>query len=67
MFALDILRGKHAASRHVVIRETTSVVVRSTIPSAAQVDGEYLGPLPVRFAMTDVRLRIVVPKEFPSG
>ncbi|RJP22292.1 MAG: diacylglycerol kinase family lipid kinase [Deltaproteobacteria bacterium] len=66
MFALDILRGKHADSRHVLIRETTSVVARSTIPSAVQVDGEYLGPLPVRFEMTDVRLRIVVPEEFPS-
>jgi diacylglycerol kinase family enzyme len=29
------------------------------------VDGEYLGPLPVRFTVTDVLLRIVVPKEFP--
>jgi diacylglycerol kinase (ATP) len=67
MFALSVLRGKHTGSRHVLMRETTSVVVRSTIPSAAQVDGEYLGPLPVRFEMTGVRLRIVVPKEFPSG
>lgn len=66
-FALDALRGKHAESRHVMIRETTSVVVRSRIPSAAQVDGEYLGPLPVRFTMTDVSLRIVVPKDFPDA
>jgi diacylglycerol kinase family enzyme len=29
------------------------------------VDGEYLGPLPVRFTVTDALLRIVVPKEFP--
>ena len=64
-FALDALRGKHVESRHVTIRETTSVVVRSSIPSAAQVDGEYLGPLPVRFNMTDVLLKIVVPGTFP--
>jgi diacylglycerol kinase family enzyme len=30
------------------------------------VDGEYLGPLPVRFTVTDDLLRIVVPVEFPS-
>jgi diacylglycerol kinase family enzyme len=40
--------------------------VRCRIPSAAQVDGDYLGPLPVRFEMTDVTLRIVVPKDFPG-
>ena len=65
-FAVDALRGKHTESRHVAVRETTSVVVRSSIPSAAQVDGEYLGPLPVRFTMTDVTLKIVVPAAFPS-
>ncbi|MEW6719633.1 MAG: diacylglycerol kinase family protein [Thermodesulfobacteriota bacterium] len=66
-FAIDILTGRHARSRHVMIREETTVTVRSRIPSASQVDGEYLGPLPVRFTMTDVPLRIVVPKEFPSS
>ncbi len=66
-FALDALRGKHTESRHVTVRETASVVVRSSIPSAAQVDGEYLGPLPVRFTMTDVSLKIVVPRDFPNG
>lgn len=64
-FALDALRGKHVSSRHVLIRESPSLFVRSTIPSACQVDGEYLGPLPVRFTVTDVLLRIVVPAEFP--
>ncbi|MHB1024928.1 MAG: diacylglycerol/lipid kinase family protein [Desulfobacteria bacterium] len=65
MFALDALRGRHTASRHVLTRETPSLFVRSTIPSACQVDGEYLGPLPVRFTVTDALLRVVVPKEFP--
>lgn len=64
-FALDALRGKHVSSSHVLIRESPSLFVRSTIPSACQVDGEYLGPLPVRFTVTDVLLRIVVPAEFP--
>ncbi len=64
-FALDALRGKHTASRHVLIRESRSLFVRSAIPSACQVDGEYLGPLPVRFTVTDDLLQIVVPKEFP--
>lgn len=64
-FAIDALRGKHAASPHVLVRESPSLLVRSRIPSACQVDGEYLGPLPVRFTVTDVLLRIVVPKEFP--
>ena len=64
-FALDALRGKHVSSRHVLIRESPSLFVRSKIPSACQVDGEYLGPLPVRFTVTDVLLRIVVPAEFP--
>jgi len=64
LFALNALRGKHASSPHVLIRESRSVLVRSSIPSAAQVDGDYLGPLPVRFEMTDVALRIVVPKGF---
>jgi YegS/Rv2252/BmrU family lipid kinase len=64
-FAFDVLRGKHAASRHVLVRESPSLFVRCAIPSACQVDGEYLGPLPVRFTVTDVLLRIVVPVEFP--
>jgi len=59
------LRGKHAASRHVLVRESPSLFIRCAIPSACQVDGEYLGPLPVRFTVTDVLLRVVVPKEFP--
>ncbi len=67
MFALAALRGKHAGSRHVLVRESPSLFVRSTIPSACQVDGEYVGPLPVRFTVTDARLRIVVPMGFPSG
>jgi YegS/Rv2252/BmrU family lipid kinase len=66
-YTLDLLRGSHIRSRHVMIREATSVMVRSSIPSAAQVDGEYLGPLPVRFTMTDVPLHIVVPPGFPSS
>jgi diacylglycerol kinase (ATP) len=66
-FALDALRGRHADSRHVLVRESPSLFVRCPIPSACQVDGEYLGPLPVRFTVTDVLLRIVVPEEFPSG
>jgi len=65
-FALDALRGKHGASRHVLVRETPSLFVRSAIPSACQVDGEYLGPLPVRFTVTDTLLRVVVPMAFPS-
>jgi diacylglycerol kinase family enzyme len=65
-FALDALRGKHTASRHVLIRESPSLFIRSAIPSACQVDGEYLGPLPVRFTVTDALLRVVVPEEFPS-
>jgi len=65
-FALDLLRGKHVASPRVAVREAPSLVVRCRIPSAAQVDGDYLGPLPVRFAVTDVPLRIVVPKDSPA-
>jgi diacylglycerol kinase (ATP) len=65
-FALDALRGKHAASRHVLVRESPSLFVRSAIPSAYQVDGEYLGPLPVRFTVTDTLLQIVVPAAFPG-
>jgi diacylglycerol kinase (ATP) len=65
-FALDILRGRHVASPRVTVREAPSLVVRCRIPSAAQVDGDYLGPLPVRFAVTDVPLRIAVPKDFPT-
>jgi YegS/Rv2252/BmrU family lipid kinase len=64
-FAIDALRGKNAASPHVLVRESPSLFVRSRIPSACQVDGEYLGPLPVRFTVTDALLQIVVPKEFP--
>jgi len=65
-FTLDVLRGKHAASPSVLIREAQSVLVRCRFPSAAQVDGDYLGPLPVRFEMTDVTLRIVVPAGYGS-
>lgn len=60
-FALDILRGRHLDSPHVIVRQIDSVLVRSRIRSAAQVDGEYLGPLPVRFVMTDATVRVVVP------
>lgn len=65
-FAWNILRGKHAGSPDVLIQETTSVLVRSRIPSAAQVDGEYLGTLPVRFEMTNVSVRVVVPPGYPG-
>lgn len=65
-FALNALRGKHAGSPDILIRETTSVFVRSPIRSAAQVDGDYLGPLPVRFEMTDVPVRIIVPPSYPG-
>ena len=63
-FGLDALRGKHAASPSVLVREATALFVRCSIPSAAQVDGDYLGPLPVRFEMTDKTLRILVPREY---
>lgn len=63
-FALAALRGKAASSPGVLVRETPSVLVRSGIPSAAQVDGDYLSPLPVRFEMTQTLLRVVVPRDF---
>ncbi len=63
-FALAALRGKAASSPGVLVRETPSVLVRCSIPSAAQVDGDYLGPLPVRFEMTQTVLHIVVPRDF---
>jgi YegS/Rv2252/BmrU family lipid kinase len=66
-FVGNFLRGKHAGSPDVLIRETTSVFVRSRIPSAAQVDGDYLGRLPVRFEMTDAVVRIVVPHGYTGG
>jgi len=62
-FVLNVLLGKHAQSPDVLIREASSVTIRSLIPSAAQVDGEYLGPLPAHFSMSDVYLRIIVPKD----
>ncbi len=63
-FALAALRGKAAESPGVLVRATPSVLVRCSIPSAAQVDGDYLGPLPVRFEMTETVLHIVVPRDF---
>lgn len=66
-FVLGVLRGRHTGSRSVLVREATSVLVRSRIPSAAQVDGDYLCPLPVRFEMTDAILHIVVPRNFPEA
>src|SRR3990172_12536012 len=33
-FVLDALRGKHGGSRHVLVRESPSLFVRCTIPSA---------------------------------
>lgn len=65
-FAIDLLLKKHTLSKDVLIRETTSVTIRSAIPSAAQVDGEYIGSLPVRFTMSDLFLRIIVPKQFQA-
>jgi diacylglycerol kinase (ATP) len=66
-FAINVLRKKHTRSPDVLVRETPSILVRSRIPSAVQVDGDYLGPLPVRFEMTDVAVRIVVPPTFAGG
>jgi YegS/Rv2252/BmrU family lipid kinase len=63
-FTWNVLRGKHAGSPDVLIQETPSVFIRSRIPSAAQVDGDYLGPLPVRFEMTDILVRVVVPAAY---
>ena len=63
-FALAALCGKAASSPAVLVREAATVLVRSGIPSAAQVDGDYLGPLPVRFEMTQTVLHVVVPRDF---
>ncbi len=63
-FVLQALAGRHVDSPHVLVREATTLLVRCRIPSAAQVDGEYLSPLPVRFEMTDTLLRIVVPAAY---
>lgn len=63
-FALAALRGKAGSSPGVLVRETPTVLVRSSIPSAAQVDGDYLSPLPVRFEMTRTLVRVVVPRDF---
>lgn len=63
-FTLAALRGTAASSPGVLVRETQSVLVRCSIPSAAQVDGDYLGPLPVRFEMTETMLHVVVPRDF---
>src|SRR5512140_3993361 len=65
-FVVDALRGKHTSSRHVLVRESPSLFVRCPIPSACQVDGEYLRPLPVRYTVTHALLRIVVPADFPA-
>ena len=66
-FVFDLILGKHTRSSNVLIREATSVMIRSSIPSAALVDGEYLGPLPVRFTMSDISLRIIVPRDFQTN
>lgn len=66
-FALAAIRGKALSSPDVFHRETASVFVQSPIPSAAQVDGDYLGPLPVRFEMSDATLRLAVPRTFAGS
>lgn len=63
-FALAAMRGTAPSSPDILRRETDSLFVRSRIPSAVQVDGDYLGPLPVRFGMGEVTLRLVVPKAY---
>jgi len=63
-FVLAAMRGRALASPDILHRETDSLLVRSRIPSAVQVDGDYLGPLPVRFGMADCTLRVVVPKAY---
>ena len=63
-FVLNLLLGRHPISRQVLILETDSVTIRSALPSAAQVDGEYLGPLPARFSMSELFLQLIVPKNF---
>jgi len=63
-FAVAALRGKALSSPDILHRETETVLVRSRIPSAVQVDGDYLGPLPARFGISDVTLRLVVPEAF---
>jgi diacylglycerol kinase (ATP) len=65
-FALNALRGRLSASPGVLHRETDAVLVRSRIPSAVQVDGDYLAPLPIRFAMTQETVRLVVPRDYPA-
>lgn len=69
-FAVNARLGRHLASPDILYRETDTLLVRSRIRSAAQVDGDYLGPLPVRVGMTAVTLRIVVPPSYlkePKG
>lgn len=65
-FALSALRGRGGEAPGVLRRETPWVLVRSRYPSAAQVDGDYLGPLPVKFEMTSVTVRILLPEAFAA-
>jgi len=65
-FAWAVWRGRAAAWPGVTIREIDSALVRSRIPSAVQVDGEYAGPLPARFSRTDVTVDLVVPAGGPA-
>lgn len=60
-FAARTLVGRHANWKHTYARSCESVNIRSTIPSAAQVDGEYLSPLPARFGLSPKLVKVVVP------
>jgi len=61
-----VTTGRDKGKRGTVLRivDAEHVLVTAASPFPVQVDGDYLGPLPVRFAMTDVPLRLVVPMEF---
>ncbi len=56
-----VVLGKHHRRPHVVQREIEELDVR-TAGLPVQIDGEYLGETPLRFAVVPGALRVIVPK-----
>jgi len=60
-----VLLGKHHERPHVLHREIATLVVR-TPGLPVQLDGEYLGETPIRFAVAPGALRVIVPRGLKS-
>jgi len=64
-YALLGLTGSHTRSRGVIYRKTKAAVANSNDAAPVQLDGEFVGTLPMRFEILPRALKVIAPEISP--